>query len=358
MRSLRPSKSTPPSRWTGFVDALLADAPTETAWAEGVVEVSRSILPAATGASLHILEFDGNNVPKRHRLSVPEERRESTEAAIASHLALCPSGLSLSLAPPKKSRGAPTPMHLQLVARPAENVVTCVVWYFDEPPIISKVERQLLERLAFHLDAAQRVRERPESVRAVLSDRGRIMHRQDDVPDLWPALLDGRVSIVARSVGSREEYLVLENTPAARRDRALTLAEAATLRLASQGMSNKLMAYGLGISSTAVSRHLASAATKLGLASRAELIRIAALLVHDQHAAMEGEKEEDLTSAEREILALLQRGLSNQQIATLRARSVRTIANQVASLLRKTGTGSRRELTVRRGVEQLDHVAH
>ena len=43
----------------------------------------------------------------------------------------------------------------------------------------------------------------------------------------------------------------------------------------------------------------------------------------------------------------LQHGLSNEQIAAIRSRSVRTIANQVASLLRKTKSGSRRDLLVR-----------
>ena len=56
---------------------------------------------------------------------------------------------------------------------------------------------------------------------------------------------------------------------------------------------------------------------------------------------------EALTVAERDILALLQRGLSNAQSARLRSRSIRTIANRVASLLRKTGSTSRRALVVR-----------
>jgi DNA-binding CsgD family transcriptional regulator len=192
-------------------------------------------------------------------------------------------------------------------------------------------------------------------VLAVLSDRGRITYCQDDAPDVWPALVDGRASIVARSVGMREEYLIIENSPAVRPARALSPGEAETLRLASQGMSNKLMAYGLGISSTAVSRHLASATNKLGLASRSELIRVAALLVPDDRPET---TDALLTSAEREILVLLQRGLSNQEIANVRDRSVRTIANQVASLLRKTGSGSRRELTVRRGIQGADAMPH
>ena len=56
-----------------------------------------------------------------------------------------------------------------------------------------------------------------------------------------------------------------------------------------------------------------------------------------------------LTSAEREVLARIVRGESNQTIATARKTSVRTIANQVASLLRKTGAASRFDLIRRYG---------
>ena len=56
-----------------------------------------------------------------------------------------------------------------------------------------------------------------------------------------------------------------------------------------------------------------------------------------------------LTSAERDVLARVVRGESNQAIATARKTSVRTIANQVASLLRKTGATSRFDLIRRYG---------
>ncbi|MCK6537876.1 MAG: helix-turn-helix transcriptional regulator [Polyangiaceae bacterium] len=52
-----------------------------------------------------------------------------------------------------------------------------------------------------------------------------------------------------------------------------------------------------------------------------------------------------LTASEREVLDLIQTGLSNAEIARMRSRSVRTVANQVAALLEKTGCISRRGLT-------------
>ncbi|HEY5951839.1 MAG TPA: helix-turn-helix transcriptional regulator [Kofleriaceae bacterium] len=57
----------------------------------------------------------------------------------------------------------------------------------------------------------------------------------------------------------------------------------------------------------------------------------------------------ELTAAERDVLARVVRGESNRAIAAARKTSVRTIANQVASLLRKTGAASRFDLIRRYG---------
>ena len=51
-----------------------------------------------------------------------------------------------------------------------------------------------------------------------------------------------------------------------------------------------------------------------------------------------------LTAAERDVLVRVARGDSNAAIARARKTSVRTTANQVASLLRKTGAASRFDL--------------
>lgn len=53
---------------------------------------------------------------------------------------------------------------------------------------------------------------------------------------------------------------------------------------------------------------------------------------------------EQLTKAERDVLALLLAGLSNAEIARQRRTSVRTVANQVASIFQKLGVSSRSEL--------------
>lgn len=61
--------------------------------------------------------------------------------------------------------------------------------------------------------------------------------------------------------------------------------------------------------------------------------------LRSEHAA------EPLSLAEREVAALIVRGRSNEQIARARNKSIRTIANQVASAMRKLGVGSRIELS-------------
>jgi DNA-binding NarL/FixJ family response regulator len=57
----------------------------------------------------------------------------------------------------------------------------------------------------------------------------------------------------------------------------------------------------------------------------------------------------ELTAAERAVLVRVARGESNAAIAKARKTSVRTIANQVASLLKKTGASSRYDLIRRFG---------
>lgn len=52
----------------------------------------------------------------------------------------------------------------------------------------------------------------------------------------------------------------------------------------------------------------------------------------------------ELSAAEREVLGLVLDGCANATIAALRRTLPRTVANQVASIFRKVGVGSRAEL--------------
>jgi DNA-binding CsgD family transcriptional regulator len=111
--------------------------------------------------------------------------------------------------------------------------------------------------------------------------------------------------------------------------------------LAARGFSGKGTAYALGLGESTVSNALAHAAKKLGLRSRSSLIQAAAALFGAKATPLD---VSTLSTAERDILDLLRRGLSNAEIASLRSRSTNTVANQVSSILRKTGSPGRRHL--------------
>jgi DNA-binding CsgD family transcriptional regulator len=67
------------------------------------------------------------------------------------------------------------------------------------------------------------------------------------------------------------------------------------------------------------------------------------LFVH----ALEAPHVDGLTPAELEVLALVLDGRDTPEVARARGSSPRTIANQVASIFRKLGVGSRAELAAR-----------
>ncbi len=158
----------------------------------------------------------------------------------------------------------------------------------------------------------------------------------------WAALVRGRYHLVERERGDKPIYFLVENAPDARACRRLTRTEAAVVSAAARALSGKVIAYSLGIAPSTVSTRLASATAKLGLASSTELARFIRMLV--QGAA--DIDDSTLSKAEREVLSLLLTGKSNQEIGSARGRSQRTVANQVASILRKTGSPSRRALRV------------
>ncbi|HTU71519.1 MAG TPA: LuxR C-terminal-related transcriptional regulator [Candidatus Baltobacteraceae bacterium] len=57
--------------------------------------------------------------------------------------------------------------------------------------------------------------------------------------------------------------------------------------------------------------------------------------------------EESLSPAERDVLQKLLNGLRNQEIASKLRLSDKTVKNHISHILRKTGTTSRLELTIK-----------
>jgi DNA-binding NarL/FixJ family response regulator len=197
------------------------------------------------------------------------------------------------------------------------------------------------------------------AIRAREKARGRLRRRDpDEALSMWTALVSGRWSLVDRiEMDGRRFVLAIANGRDRRDSRALTPRERQVAELAAMGAANGEIAYTLAISAGCVSTHLHAATRKLKCHSRHDLIRMMragndefALDVDGGLLRVLAESDPTrpapgtLTLAEREVLEAIRQGRSNAHIAATRGRSERTVANQVASILRKTGRGSRYEL--------------
>lgn len=269
---------------------------------------------------------------------------------------------------------------LALWAYPQPGLPVLLWAWFDREVTLSRAELRVLHHLAGHLDSAFRLRYRPDlAVAAVLSpggrfldledvtvgsaqrerlaasvialDRARLRRRRREVEaiDDWRALVEGRYSVVPRddSDGKRH-YLLVRNQAITEPHARFTPREIEVLRVAARGFTGKGIAYALGLSEASVSTALGSAAAKVGLRSRLALVDVASAMFGARPSSVHNAP---LTAAERDVLELLRRGMTNAEIARLRERSARTVANQVASILRKSGVTSRRGLAALLPVE-------
>lgn len=374
---------TPRADWVRILEAAYDPVADDRTWAKGVVDAMSRIFRRSDATVLHLLEHDPECVDVRLLANLGSGAvgdRIAKYVGSTPPSALGPLGFRGFFYPPvmvtthseiDPSLGPDLPeLMLEyrrsqgivdmagIVVHPLPGFALVVACALDRLTTPSPYERAVLSRVGLHLESAYRLRRRPETVKGVLTLKGRKSEgaslaeqaRQIDFSmtrkgraqhegalALWTALVGGRYSLVARD-GS---YLVLENSPFSQQMRALTPREIDVLSMSARGLSTKLVSYGLGLSSGTVSSALARAASKLGLASRLELLRLAATITHDPRSHA---KPATLTAAESEVLALLRQGMSNEQIARTRSRSVRTVVNQVASLLRKTKSESRRAL--------------
>jgi DNA-binding NarL/FixJ family response regulator len=124
----------------------------------------------------------------------------------------------------------------------------------------------------------------------------------------------------------------------------LSLRERQVVALAARGLANKVIASELGLHTSTVSVYLLKAARKLGVRGRVAVIT--AFLAESE---AEPSFPPLLSPSERLIATLILRGATNAEIASLRGKSTRTIANQVASMFRKLQVASRGELAARFG---------
>jgi DNA-binding NarL/FixJ family response regulator len=235
-------------------------------------------------------------------------------------------------------------------------------------------EKRLLTQVALHLEAGLQLRLQPGTEVAVLSPDGRVLHAEDTVRrhvgaraelsqhvaeverartrarresesavSAWSALVSGSWGLVERTeADGKRHYAVLE-TARSRRVRALSPLETQVAELSARGLTGKAVSYALGVTGARVSHALANASLKLGTPGRTQLVRLVAGLLGTAPL----KRSAQLTTAERDVLALVHLGWTNAAIATARGRSERTVANQVASLLNKLAAPSRRALASR-----------
>lgn len=237
---------------------------------------------------------------------------------------------------------------LGAVGRPARDTVCLVVAARGRAAAPGARARQTLRHLLSHLEFAARLRLAPSPPVAILSASGRLLHahmpeKQGGESELasaaWDRLVTGRWRIAPHvdSDGKRL-FHVYANDREEQQDRALSPAELAVVQHALSGATGKETALVLSVGDSDVSEALLRAVIKLGFTNRAQLLTIGTALNQPSVSSLL------LTSAEREILDGISRGLRNRDIARERSTSAYTVANQVASILRKTAAPTRRAL--------------
>jgi DNA-binding NarL/FixJ family response regulator len=192
--------------------------------------------------------------------------------------------------------------------------------------------------------------------RAVLArERARAGRRRSG--ELWPALIAGRWSLFDAFTAAGTRYVVAyENPDEPTALRALQPREQAVLEHALAGRSGKWVALELALSESAVTRTLHTALRKIGVADTAALAGVrnarfepldgvdpsTGLAIAELTAAADSLPR--LSDAERDIVSGILGGKRISAIAHDRQTSPRTVAHQLASVYKKLGVSSHREL--------------
>lgn len=199
------------------------------------------------------------------------------------------------------------------------------------------------------------------AVRGIERARSSLRKRDPDAAlALWTGLVRGRWSLVHYwDHDGRRFFAAHPNAPSFEDPRKLRERELGALTLSIEGASPKEVAYALGISDGNARAVIAAGLRKLGLRSRADLHRLAIEDAHvievplpstSLHVLEVGRRPSPvradrlLTRAELAVARLAAAGRSNAEIAVARRSSARTVANQMASILRKLALRSRIEI--------------
>jgi DNA-binding NarL/FixJ family response regulator len=196
-----------------------------------------------------------------------------------------------------------------------------------------------------------------EALRRGVLARERARSGRQPPGELWPALIAGRWSLLDAFTAAGTRYVVAYENPAENTGlRALRPRERAVLEHTLAGRSGKWIALELALSESAIARTLRTALRKIGVADTTALagVRTAVfepfecggatsrLAIAELTAAVDSLPR--LSDAERAIVTGILGGKRIAAIALDRQTSPRTVAHQLASVYKKLGVSSYREL--------------
>jgi DNA-binding NarL/FixJ family response regulator len=172
---------------------------------------------------------------------------------------------------------------------------------------------------------------------------------------LWPELLAGRWSLLDAFTSAGTRYLVAYKNPEGATLRTLHERERAVLELALAGHSGKWIAFELGLSESTVARTLRTALRRIGATDTAPLVGVHSALFAPLDGVAPGidlqvarltpaTTSVGLSDAERAVVTGILGGKRIAAIARERGTSPRTVSNQIASVYKKLGVSSRREV--------------
>lgn len=333
---------------SAVLDAATRDVGDEARWARGICESSAIAMPEVLGVGVQHFEFDDafrvhgarhEGVGVITSLREEDALRVAQDAPVEALRQLANARNAAVLLPPELTSTSADGVKYAavVVSQPLAGQAVVLVLKLERRHAFSPHEQQLFSQLKLSLDAGA----------DALRNRG-VMGRwtADATPldgtlannALWSGVTSGRYRLQPIGTGPLRHVRVLENPAHQRASRRLSERETAVLELSARGITGKQQSWELGVSASMVSRLLMTATTRLGFVHPSDAIRFLGGLLHRPSLAAE------LTASEQDIFQLVREGLTNQEIADRRSRSVRTVANQVASVLRKTGAASRRAL--------------
>jgi DNA-binding NarL/FixJ family response regulator len=172
---------------------------------------------------------------------------------------------------------------------------------------------------------------------------------------LWPELLAGRWSLLDAFTTAGMRYLIAYRNPEGATLRTLHDRERAVLELALAGHSGKWIAFELRLSESTVARTLRTALRRIGAADTAPLVGVHHALFEPLEGVTPGvdlaiarltpaTASVGLSDAERAVVTGILGGKRIAAIARERGTSPRTVSNQIASVYKKLGVSSRREV--------------